>query len=82
MTGTAGENTKWIDGFSISGFPGGAETRAESDSRNENYVEGDMFHDEGGTRGGGAIGGCGGNELRSADRGGSSANSGNVERKL
>ena len=39
-----------------------------------------MFHDDGGTRGGGGIGACGRNELRSADRGGSRANSGNSER--
>ena len=79
VTGAAGENTKGIDGSPLSGFEGGAETRTESDPRNASHVEGDMIHDDGGTNGECGTGGSGRNELRSADGGGSSANSGNVE---
>ena len=80
VTGTAGENTRVIDGSRSGGFSGGAEKRTESGAQNTNKVESDMFQEDGVTRGGSGPGGSGGNELRSAEGGGSSANSGNVER--
>lgn len=80
VTGTAGKHTGAIDGSCISGIPGEAETRTDSDPLNAMDVEVDMIQNDGRTRCGSGICSFGGNELRGGEGGGSSASSGMVGR--